>query len=92
MNYKSNRKEIADRNAMLDIENVMNSCTPTMCPMFHVYGGDCCHVAMAESIAEGFEYNWSYAEAHVMSRVFAFNPGDQRSHVDAWRDDDCIPF
>jgi hypothetical protein len=92
MSYKSNRKEIAERNAQLNVSDVMASCTPTMCPMFHVYGGDCCHMMEAEGIQNDHEYNWEHADAHVMSRVFAFNPGDHRAHVDTWRDDDCIPF
>ena len=50
MNYKTNRADVAVLEMGLAIDNVIAGCTPTMCPMFHVYGGDCVHVAEAESI------------------------------------------
>jgi hypothetical protein len=93
MNYKSNDREIAEHQANIAVSNAVVGCTPHLCPTFHVYGGDCAHMAHAEAILEGFEYQWNDASAHVEALGKALNPGHRDAHVRAWeKENGEIPF
>lgn len=81
MTYQTNKAHDALTTAHRYMEGVLQGCTHELCPTFHVYGGDCGHVAECESILEAHEANWCDASAMVWAREKALNPGNQNAHV-----------
>lgn len=92
MNYKTNRADVAAAEDTRKVEGVMQYCTLQLCPMFHVYGGDCHHAMEAEDIGHAFEENWRDASAHVWTRYEARRPRRHDAHVEAWENEYGICF